>query len=90
VTQQVARRPDLLWRRSMSQVLVMAPATGALVVLEGTAVELWDVLASPRSIEAVISTLADRHSVEPSAVAGDVGRALAEFEQRGLLERRDG
>lgn len=70
----------------MAQVLVLAPATGALVMLEGTAVELWDVLASPRSIDAVISTLADGHAVDPSAVAGDVRRALVEFEQRGLLQ----
>ena len=83
---RVARRGDLLWRRTGSQVLVLEPGTGRLVVLEGAGIDLWDLLSSPHDVSDVISALAERHGAETAAVASDVLRALRDLGARGLLE----
>jgi Coenzyme PQQ synthesis protein D (PqqD) len=83
---RVVRRGDLVWRRTASQVLVLEPGTGQLVVLEGAGIDLWDLLSSRHDVSDVISALAERDGAETAAVASDVLRALSDLRARGLLD----
>lgn len=82
----VARRSDLLWRRTATEVLVLEPATRQLVVLEGAGVHLWDRLATRRDVSQVISSVAAHSGTDSAGVAREVLGALRDLESRGLLE----
>jgi Coenzyme PQQ synthesis protein D (PqqD) len=82
----VARRRDLLWRRTATQVIVLEPGAGHLVVLEGDGVDLWDLLSYRRDVSDVISALAERNGAATAAIASDVFSALRDLSARGLLD----
>jgi len=81
------RVPDLLWRRSLDAVLVLAPDADEPHTLAGTGPEVWDLLASPVSLGDLAAGLAARHGADPAIVEADVTALLDRLAALGVLER---
>ena len=71
------RRGPVLWRRSGDQVMIRRRGIDQLVVLAGTGVALWDGLATPTTLGALVEDLAAAHGAPPETVDRDVRAALA-------------
>ena len=81
------RVPDLLWRRSLDAVLVLAPDADEPLTLAGTGPEVWELLASPVSLGDLVAGLAARHGADPVIVEADVTALLGRLTALGVLER---
>lgn len=79
--------PRVLLRR-LPDAIVVLPVDGddAPTVLEGTAEELWDLLAEPRTLGQLAGELAARHQADPAVVADDLRVALDDLVARRLVE----
>lgn len=71
------RRGPVLWRRSGDQVMIRRRGDDELIVLAGTGVALWDGLADPTTLGALVADLAAAHGATPETVDHDVRTALA-------------
>jgi hypothetical protein len=81
-----SRSVRLLWRRAPEEILVLRPGDRDVLHLRGTAVELWELLATPRSPEDIVAALAQRFGAPEEQVGDDVRRALADLVTRGVVE----
>ncbi len=88
MTRWVARPRVLLRRLPEGVVALPARGDGPSTVLAGTAEELWDLLATPRSVEDLAAELATRHGADPTVVAADLEVALDDLRARDLVETR--
>jgi Coenzyme PQQ synthesis protein D (PqqD) len=59
------------------------------LVLEGTAVALWDLLTEPGTPRQLADRLSDMFAGPPAAIEDDVTAALAEWERAGLVGSDD-
>ncbi len=59
------------------------------IVLEGTAVALWDLLAEPRTSLELVDRLSDMFAGPVTAIEDDAASALEEWERRGLVRVDD-
>jgi len=89
MTRWVARPRVLLRRLPEGVVVLPARGHGPTSVLAGTAEELWDLLATPHSVEELASELAARHGADPTLVAADLEVALDDLLGRDLVETRE-
>jgi len=53
--------------------------------LKGTAREIWDLLATPTTVNSLCSRLSLAHSIEKSAIQDDVVAFLTELSDAGLI-----
>ena len=83
------RRPDVLWRRSLDAVIVLPADVADPLTLAGSAPEVWELLAEPRTLEALVTILAAGGATAPETVRASVEPVLAELERAGALERVD-
>jgi hypothetical protein len=56
-------------------------------VFEGTAFDLWRLLAVPRSIREITEKLSTSYRTDSETIARDTAEALADWERRGLVIR---
>lgn len=56
-------------------------------VLEGTALDLWRLLAVPRSIPELADELSATYRADSETIARDTAEALVDWERRGLVIR---
>jgi hypothetical protein len=71
------RSPRVLWRRTTTEVVLLAPdGAGDVVALAGTGAELWEVLALPHRLDEMAAELGRRHGADPSVVATDVAPVI--------------
>ena len=83
------RRPDVLWRRSLDAVIFLPAGFDEPLTLGGSGPEVWELLAEPRTLEALVTILAAVHAVDPDTIRGDVEPVLARLESVGALDRLD-
>jgi hypothetical protein len=89
VTTRWCRRPDVLVRRSLDAVVVLAVEGDELVTLAGTGPEVWDLLAEPRSLRELTEILAARHGAPADVVAADLPPVLRRLTDGGMVEVLD-
>jgi hypothetical protein len=83
---RVRRSVRLLWRRTPDGILVLRPGGRDVLHLLGTAVELWELLDTPRAPADVVAELAQQFGAPEEQVGDDVRRALADLVTRGVVE----
>jgi hypothetical protein len=89
VTTRWCRRPDVLARRSLDALVVLAVEGDELVTIAGTGPQVWDLLAEPRSLAELAEILATRHAVADDVVAADVPPLLRGLTAAGVVEVLD-
>jgi hypothetical protein len=80
------RRPDVLWRRSLDAVMVLAPGADDVSTFAGTGVAVWELLDTWRSIDALTEILSAEYGADPAVVRADVAELIGRLEGLGALE----
>jgi hypothetical protein len=81
------RRPDVLWRRSLDAVILLAEDAEEPVNLVGTGPDVWELLAEPRTLDALVAVLVTMYAGDEDVVRSDVAVALDALVASGVLER---
>jgi len=68
-------------------VVLMAPSDGRCFSLRGPAEDVWDLLASDRTIGQLVDELTDRYDVDEQRCSQDVTSLLADMESAGVVRR---
>jgi hypothetical protein len=79
------RIPGALERWAPSFLLVASPGGGAPVKVEGCAIPVWEALATPGSVAAVVGAVADATGSDRLAIADDVEAALVALRDVGIV-----
>lgn len=87
MTGRFVRSETVLWRQTFDRVIVLVPATGEMLTLKGTAVDLWDLLEEPAALEQVAAALGERSGVAPALIAADLTPVLIDLATRGALSK---
>lgn len=79
------RSPDVLWRRTLEAVVLLAPDTGEIITLTATGQALWEALEEPGTVPEVAARVADGYDVAPEVVAADIAPVLHDLERRHVV-----
>ncbi|HET9441887.1 MAG TPA: PqqD family protein [Acidimicrobiales bacterium] len=73
-----------VWREVRAGVLVLAPGQPDPVMLSGTGVMVWDLLAEPASLDELAAAIAGLQAVEPATVLEPLATLLGQLRELGL------
>jgi len=79
------RDPGLPFQKLEEETIVVDPRTREVHLLNDTAARVWELLASPFTVDELTETLADEYDATPEAVRAGVEELLAGFRDKGLL-----
>ncbi len=80
------RRTDGLLSAAVGEELMMMDATqGKYFNLNGVGARIWELLAVPTSLEALVTALTAEYDVEADTARQEVEKFLTDLRQRGLL-----
>lgn len=82
----VVRREDTGSQLIDGELLVINFETSFYYGLNGTATAVWNLLAAPRTLEAVASRIATASGAPPETVAADVDELVGRMVKEGLVE----
>lgn len=84
---------DVIWER---RDCVGAPVEDSLVLLDldtlvyhslnRTAADVWELLAEPKGVDSLVSSLCSRYAIAPGACRASVDRLLGELAAKGLVK----
>lgn len=77
------RADDVLWRRLLDGVLVLAGAASEPVRIASPGDAVWYLLAQPVTVEEMVETIAELFDAPADAVAADVHRVLEVLIEHG-------
>ena len=80
-----AREPGVPHQRMDEETIVVDPRTREVHLLNETAARIWELLASPRSLDQLTATLADEYDAPDDEVRAAVEETLATLRDKGLL-----
>lgn len=80
------RARGALWRSILDGVIISAPWTQELLVLKGTAAELWYALAEPVTVDQLSRQMSTSFDSSADAIAGDLASSLRELVLQGAVE----
>ena len=80
------RRPDLLWRRSLDAVMLLPPDGDDVITIAGTGVEMWKLLDTWRTVEALTDLMATHYGADRRIVEPDLEVLINELRELGALE----
>jgi hypothetical protein len=83
------RRQQVLWRHSSDAVVLLAPSGRQVFTLEGSGVDLWQLLAEPIALEEAADLLAEAYGTTAAEVAADIRPVLDELSRREVVEISD-
>jgi hypothetical protein len=89
MSQQVVmfrRSPEILWRAAGREVLLARPGREDFDRLSETGGLVWSLLEVPRTLEALVETMAEAYGLRPDAIAADVEGLIGELRRRGCVE----
>lgn len=79
------RMPGALERRAPTFVLVASPEGGTPVKIEGGAIAVWDALAVPGPLGAVVQAVSVATGADSPSIAGDIEAALVALDHAGIV-----
>lgn len=79
------RAPAAVWRRTPRGVVVLRPGGEDVVLLDGTAAELWELLEPPIAEHELARRLATRYGAPTAQVLTDVGPTLRQLQATGVV-----
>lgn len=77
--------PNLIWRVLNEETVVVSPTDGEYCVLNGLGTVIWQLLTENHSLVEIEAYLAENYDVSLGQAREDIGRFVAELQQRGLL-----
>lgn len=80
-----ARTEDVIWRRSIDQVVLLPSSASAAVVLTGAGTRVWELLDEPRALDTIVRVLADLYGAAPVEVERDVSAMFDELASIGVV-----
>jgi len=80
------RRDDVLWRRSLDAVILLAANADEPLTLPDTGAIVWDLLEEPATFDELVTTLADVYNTDATTIATDITPLLEELAALGALE----
>lgn len=84
--QDAPRRNDhFVWRDVQGEIYILGDDGRTLRILNGTASALWKLCDGERSVEDLVSALADEYSIDPETARADTLEFLATIRGVGLL-----
>lgn len=75
--------------RADGQVLMMSLERGRYFALEATGQQIWDLIAEPVSVGAIVDALTAEYDVDRKTCEAEVMAFLEDLEGNGLLARQD-
>lgn len=82
----VRRNPDLLVADVDGEVVMMNEKVGEYYGLEDTGSDLWNRLAEPTTVGALLTALENDYEAEPAVIERDVIAFLANMAAKGLIK----
>lgn len=83
------RRDDVWLRQAGQENALFDPSTGALHLMNDTALAIWDLCDGETTPDEMISAIVDVSRLPQEIVIEDVGRTLNEFERIGIIEWKE-
>ena len=80
-----SRASGAVWRSSLDQVIVSVPGSDELLVLTGTAADLWHALAESTTVDALSRRMADAFDGSADTIAADLTAALQDLATQGAV-----
>ena len=80
------RRPHVLWRRSLDALVYVPVGADEPRTLGAPGAEVWELLAEPRTLDALVAVLAGLRNTDPVIVRGDVEPVLRRLVDAGAVE----
>lgn len=87
VTATWLRDERVLWRRSGATVILSPPTSDELLLLEGTGVLTWELLAEPIAESELAAEMATRFGVDPREVRAQLEPFLSQLQEHGVVRR---
>jgi hypothetical protein len=85
--QRLTVRADAVeWRRVDAEIVIQVRSSGAYLVLNPSASELWEILAEGASAIELTDELVSRHGIDRQRASEDVRQLLDDLGTRGLLQ----
>lgn len=81
------RAEAVLWRATPRGVVLFAPGDTEPCSLSDTGADLWELLATPVTIDRLAVVLAARYGTDPAQVEADLPPFLTDLERRGAVRR---
>lgn len=85
---RVSRGRGHVETRADGQTLMMSLERGHYYALAGTGQRIWDLIAEPVEVGAVVDALLAEYAVERAVCEAEVLAFLAELDGNGLIERQ--
>jgi hypothetical protein len=82
---RVARRDDVLWRRTFGEVLMLLPQSEEPLVLDEQGALIWDLLADSPTVDEMTQTLCDHFQTDPALIERDLLAFIDELEHLGAV-----
>lgn len=79
------RASDAIWRTSVDRVIVSLPRAQQLLILTGTAAELWHALAEPVTVEGLSRQMSTTFDGSAETIAADIAHSLQELTRQGAV-----
>jgi PqqD family protein of HPr-rel-A system len=86
-TERPTRRPDVWLRTAEGENVVFDPATGAVHILNATALAIWELCDGETRTEEMVEAICGLSGLPRDVVQEDVERILVEFEQANIVIR---
>ncbi|HVT10441.1 MAG TPA: HPr-rel-A system PqqD family peptide chaperone [Polyangia bacterium] len=80
-----ARDPGVPHQKLDEETIVVDPRTREVHLFNETAARIWELLASPRSLEELTAALADEYDAPDAELRAAVEETLAALQSKGLL-----
>jgi PqqD family protein of HPr-rel-A system len=82
------RSPDVWLRRTKTEVAIYDPASGAVHLLNDTALAIWELCDGETRVEEMVTAVCELCGMHRDIVVEDVDRILTDFGAAGLLTWR--
>lgn len=81
----LTRNPDLISTDMDGDTVMMSVERGEYFGIGGVGPRVWDLLAKPTTLPAIVQAICAEYEVEPATCATDMEKFLAELLQGGLV-----
>jgi PqqD family protein of HPr-rel-A system len=86
-TEPPTRRPDVWLRQAEGENVVFDPATGAVHILNATALAIWELCDGETRPAEMVEAICGLSGLPRDVVEEDVARILSEFERADIVLR---
>ncbi len=79
------RDPGLPYQKLDEETIVVDPRSREVHLLNETAARIWELLASPQSLDELAAALGEEYDAPPSELRAGVDEVIGGFRDKGLL-----